>query len=112
MIFLYRFDVNGNGIDFVLNEGIAEDMSPEYELVLKPIIESTCETLMRYKCFSKGNPIMTGTILDTSEFEVMLSEGLGKYINPYEKNLLFEAAKLIADILVLVMERRGVDKRQ
>jgi hypothetical protein len=28
-IFLYRFELRGNGIDFVLNEAIDEDMYPD-----------------------------------------------------------------------------------
>jgi len=109
LIFLYRFDKHkNNGIDFVLNEGIAEDMYSDLEQdLLKPLVRAACKTLMLYKSFSKTDTIMTGTILDTNEFEVMLSEGLGSYINLYEKSILFEQAKLIADILIKVMDRRS-----
>ena len=93
-----------NGIDFILNEGIAEDMYPEYELMLQPLVKSTCETLMMYKYFSKCNPILSCRILDSNELEVMLSEGLGQYIDAYTKNqIIFENAKLIAEILGKVM---------
>lgn len=55
---------------------------------------------------------MEGRILDTNEFEVMLSEGLGQHIDPYTKNqILFENAKIIADILAKVMERRSLERR-
>ncbi|PFK02547.1 hypothetical protein [Bacillus cereus] len=37
MIFLYRFDLKDNGIDFVLNEKIAADMLPYYEEMLRPL---------------------------------------------------------------------------
>lgn len=44
---------------------------------------------------------MTGTLLETNEFEVTLSEGLGEYIDPYTKNkIIFEHVKIIVDILI------------
>lgn len=115
MIFLYRFDKNGNGIDFILNEVIAEDMMPypEYDIMLKPLVHSTCQMLMPYRVFCKGDTMMTGTILDTNEFEVMLSTGLGQHIDAYTKNqIIFENAKLIADVLVKVMERSSSDRQE
>lgn len=113
MIFLYRFDLKGKGIDFVLNEGIAQDMYPEYEEMLRPLVFSTCQVLDHYKHLSKHSTIMTGNILDTNEFEVMLSEGLGSLIDSYTKNqIIFENAKLIADILMKVMERRTLESRE
>ncbi len=36
-IFLYRFELRGNSIDFVLNESIAEDMYPEIDEKMKPL---------------------------------------------------------------------------
>lgn len=111
MIFLYNFTIKGNGIDFVLNEGLVQDMYSDLDEQLKIAVESTAQKLMRYKDLSKSDVIMTGRILDTNEFEVTLSEGLGQYINPYEKNLLFNDAKLIADILVNVMHRRSLERK-
>ena len=114
MIFLYRFDKNGNGIEFILNEVLAEDMIPypEYDIMLKPLVHSTCQILMPYKAFCKDDTIMTGTILDTNEFEVMLSTGLGKHIDAYTKNqIIFENARLIAEVLAKIMERRSLERR-
>jgi hypothetical protein len=46
---------------------------------------------------------MNAKILETDE--------LGKYINPYEKNLIFENGKIIADILNEVMRRRTLEEK-
>jgi hypothetical protein len=109
VIFLYRFDKHKtkNGIDFVLNEGIAEDMYPDLELLLRPLVRSMCTFLMDYKNYSKTDTIFSGTILDTNELEVTFSEGLGKYVGAYEKSMVFEQGKLIAEILAKVMDRRS-----
>lgn len=105
MIFLYRFDLKDNGIDFVLNEQIAADMLPYYEEMLRPLVASLAETLSFYRAFSKHPTILTGKILDNNELEIMLSEGLGQYIDVYTKNqIIFENGKLIADILIKVMD--------
>lgn len=105
MIFLYRFDLKGNGIDFVLNEKIAADMLPYYEEMLRPLVASLAENLSFYRAFSKHPTILTGKILDNNELEIMLSEGLGQYIDVYTKNqIIFESGKLIADILIKVMD--------
>jgi hypothetical protein len=105
MIFLYRFDLKDNGIDFVLNEKIAADMLPYYEEMLRPLVASLAETLSFYRAFSKHPTILTGKILDNNELEIMLSEGLGQYIDVYTKNqIIFENGKLIADLLIKVMD--------
>ena len=105
MIFLYRFDLKDNGIDFVLNEKIAADMLPYYEEMLRPLVASLAETLSFYRAFSKHPTILTSKILDNNELEIMLSEGLGQYIDVYTKNqIIFENGKLIADILIKVMD--------
>ncbi len=83
MIFLYRFDLKDNGIDFVLNEKIAADMLPYYEEMLRPLVASLAETLSFYRAFSKHSTILTSKILDNNELEIMLSEGLGQYIDVY-----------------------------
>ena len=45
-IFLFRFELlGGNGIDFVLNEAIAEDMYPDIDEKMKPLVHACCETL-------------------------------------------------------------------
>jgi hypothetical protein len=105
MIFLYRFDLKDNGIDFVLNEKIAADMLPYYEEMLRPLVASLAEILSFYRAFSKHPTILTGKILDNNELEIMLSEGLGQYIDVYTKNqIIFENGKLIADLLIKVMD--------
>jgi hypothetical protein len=46
-IFLFRFELRGRGIDFVLNEAIAADMYPEVDEELKPLVHACCKTLLR-----------------------------------------------------------------
>jgi len=74
-IFLFRFELRGNSIDFVLNEAIAADMYPDIDEKTKPLIHACCETLLRYRHLSVSNTIMDGNFLVTGEFEVMLSRG-------------------------------------
>src|SRR5919109_5593807 len=105
-IFLFRFDVHGNAIDFVINQAIAADMYQEVDEQLKPLAHACCETLLRYRHLSVSDTIMDGNILDTGEFEVMLSKGLGRHFADDEKQHLFQDAKNIADLLVGVMDRR------
>jgi len=108
-IFLYRFELRGNSIDFVLNEAIAEDMYPDIDEKMKPFVYACCETLLRYKHLSVSNTIMDGNFLVTGEFEVMLSKGLGQYFAHDEKQQLFQDAKTIADLLAEVMDRGTQD---
>src|SRR5215470_14090024 len=103
-IFLFRFELRGNGIDLVLNKAIAADMYQDVDEQLKPLAHACCETLLRYKHLSASNTIMDGNILVTGEFEVMLSKGLGRYFAEEEKQQLFQDAKSIADLLIEVMD--------
>jgi hypothetical protein len=105
-IFLFRFDVHGIGIDFVVNQAIAADMYQDIDEKLKPLAHACCETLSRYRHLSVSNTIMDGNILATGEFEVMLSKGLGRHFAETEKQQLFQDAKTIADLLVEVMDRK------
>src|SRR2546421_6666860 len=105
-IFLFRFDIRGNSISFVVNEGIAADMYEDVDEKLRPLAQVCCETLSRYRHLSVTNTIMDGNILDTGQFEVMLSRGLGKYFVEDEKQHLFQDAKRIADLLTTVMDRK------
>src|SRR5918911_244464 len=89
-IFLFRFEFSGNGMHFVLNQGIAADMYPEVDEQLKPLAHACCETLLRYKHLSVSTTIMDGNLLATGEFEVMLSKGLGKHFADTEKQQLFQ----------------------
>jgi hypothetical protein len=88
-IFLFRFEIIGNGISFVLNQEIAMDMYHDVDEKLKPLAHVCCETLARYRHLSVSDTIMDGNILDTGEFEVMLSRGLGRHFPEDEKQQLF-----------------------
>ena len=105
-IFLFRFELSGNGIEFVINEAIAADMYQDLDEKMKPLVHAICETLLRYKNLSISHRIMDGNILNTGEFEVMLSKGLGKYFREAEKENLFHDAAKIHYILVEVMDRK------
>jgi hypothetical protein len=111
-IFLFRFDLRGNGIDFVLNEAIAADMYHDVDKNIKPLIHACCETLLRYRHLSVSNVIMDGTILTTGEFEVMLSKGLGRHFPHDENEWLFLDAKRISDLLAVVMDRRNQEEKK
>jgi hypothetical protein len=104
-IFLFRFVLHGDGINFVLNESIAEDMYRDIDEKIKPLVHACCETLLRYRPLSVGNTIMDGNILEDGQFEVMLSRGLGRHFAEKEKQHLFQDAKRIADLLAEVMDR-------
>jgi hypothetical protein len=60
-IFLFRFEVIGNGIRFVVNEAIAEDMYPEVDEKLKPLALACCDTLSRYRHLSVSDTIWMAT---------------------------------------------------
>lgn len=106
-IFLFSFALRKNGISFVLNEGVAEDMYPDIDAQLEPLVHACCETLLRHKHRCRGDTIMDGNILIDGHFEVMLSTGLGKYFGEIEKHNLFDDAHEIAKLLMDVMERRS-----
>ena len=111
-IFLFRFELSGNGIDFVVNQAIAADMYQDVDEKLKPLAHACCETLLRYRHLSVSNTIMDGNILATGEFEVMLSKGLGRHFADDEKQQLFQDAKNIADLLVAVMDRKTNEMKE
>jgi hypothetical protein len=104
-IFLFRFEIHGNAISFVINQEIFMDMYEDLDEKIKPLAHACCETLSRYRRLSVSDTIMDGNILDTGEFEVMLSKGLGKHFVEDEKQQLFQDAKSIADLLQEVMAR-------
>jgi len=111
-LLLFRFELRGNGIDFVLNKAIAADMYQDVDETIKPLAHACCETLSRYRRLSVSNTIMDGNILDTGEFEVMLSKGLGRHFVDDEKQQLFQDAKHIADLLVAVMDRKTQELKE
>ncbi len=111
-IFLFRFELCGDGIDFVLNEAIAADMYQDVDEKLKPLVHACCETLLRYRGLSTSSVIMDGNFLAIGGFEVMLSKGLGRAFPHDEKDRLFQDAKNISDLLAAVMERRTQELRE
>jgi hypothetical protein len=111
--FLFRFEIKtGNAISFVINQGIGEDMYPDVDEKMKPLAHACCETLSRYRHLSISNTIMDGNLLETGEFEVMLSKGLGRYFAEDEKQRLFQDAKKLADLLIEVMDRRTKEEKE
>src|SRR5688572_9034964 len=112
LFFLFRFELNDNGISFVLNKEIVADMYQDVDEIIKPLAHACCETLVRYRHLSVSNTIMDGNILDTGEFEVMLSKGLGRHFAEAEKQELFQDAKKIADLLIAVMDRRTKEEQE
>jgi hypothetical protein len=111
-LFLFRFVLSGNGINFVLNKSIAEDMYQDLDEKIKPLAHACCETLLRYRHLSVSDTIMDGNILDIGEFEVMLNKGLGRHFAENEKQQLFQDAKHIADLLVAVMDRKTQELKE
>lgn len=111
-IFLFRFEIHGNAISFVINQEIGMDMYEDIDEKLKPLAHGCCETLSRYRHLSVSTTIMDGSFLDTGEFEVMLSRGLGRYFPEDEKQHLFQDAKRIADLLDEVMLRRTKEEKE
>jgi hypothetical protein len=110
MIFLFQLDVMGSGINFALNEQIAADMYPDLEAKMRPIVVETCDVLQKYKQHSKGNPILKVVVQDNGALSADLSPGLGKYIDEHTKHeVIFENAKMIADILAEVMNRKTLE---
>ncbi|MFC7439585.1 hypothetical protein [Laceyella putida] len=88
MIFLFRFDKTTNGLDFILNEGIAQDMYPDIHEKIIPLVESTARALDHYKIHSIHDTVMQFIIDDNNDMEVKLSPGLGQYIDPITKQVL------------------------
>ena len=54
-IFLFRFELRGNSIDFVLNEAIAADMYQDIDEKIKLLVHACCETLLRHRHLSVSN---------------------------------------------------------
>ncbi|MBH8609382.1 hypothetical protein [Thermoactinomyces sp. CICC 10521] len=112
MIFLFRFDKANNGLDFILNQAIAEDMYPDIHEKMIPLVEATGQALNHYKMKSIQNTVMQFIIDDNNDMEVKLSPGLGQYIDPITKQVIFTNAKSIADLCVEVMNRRTLERRE
>src|SRR5437764_14934614 len=87
-LFLFRFEIHGNAISFVLNQEIAMDMYEDIDEKLKRLAHACCETLSRYRHTSVSTTITDGNLLDTGELEVMLRRGVGRYFPTNEKQQL------------------------
>src|SRR5660398_338120 len=87
-IFLFRFVLTGNGINFDLNKAIAADMYKDLDEKLKPLSHACCETLLRYKHLSVSNTIRDGHNLNTGESEVAVRKGLGRHFADNEEQQL------------------------
>ncbi|MFM2666624.1 hypothetical protein AAFX24_17470 [Vibrio mediterranei] len=111
-LFLFQFVIANKGVSFVLNEAIAEDLYPESETTLTPLVHACCETLLRYQHQCPTEVIMDGNILHDGDFEVMLSPGLGRRFHPEEKKRLFSDAHEIAKLLLEVMDKRTLEMEQ
>lgn len=111
-IFLFRFELRKSGISFVLNDSIAEDMYPEIDEEMQPLVQACGDTLLRYRDRCQGDTIMDGSILTDNCFEMMLSKGLGSYFPEHEKENLFKDAHEIAKLLLEVMNRRTREMEQ
>lgn len=101
MIFLYQFDVNENGIHFVLNKQIITEMLPQYDVLLRPLVTSLAETLHLYCSLGKRSTLLTSNIRDNGEMEMILNPELEQCIDAYtKKHMIFQKGKRIADILI------------
>ncbi|WP_419180637.1 hypothetical protein [Bacillus cereus] len=101
MIFLYRFDVKENHIQFVLHEQIEYDILPHYDILLRPFVTSLAETLQLYCSLSKQPTLLTSKLQDSGEIEVMLNQELGQCIDGYIKErMILKNGKRIAEILM------------
>lgn len=111
-IFLFRYVLGKNAINFVLNESIAEDMYPEINEQIEPVAKACGATLLRYreKCF--GDTIMDSHILVDGHLELMLSKGLGRHFDEKEKENLFDDAHKISKLLLEVIDRRSKEMEQ
>ncbi|MCD1416950.1 hypothetical protein IOC51_23285 [Vibrio parahaemolyticus] len=109
-IFLFRFEQQEKALSFVLNEAIAEDLYPDSQTQLLPLIHVCSETLLRYRHRCRTSAIMDMNILTDGDLEVMLSPGLGRYFPDREKLYLFSDAHDMAKILMNVMDRRSQEQ--
>lgn len=109
MIFLYQFDVKENGIHFVLNEQLADDIFPQYDVLLRPLVMSLAETLQLYYSVSRNSTLLTSHIRDNGEIGVVLNQELEHCIDGYTKDyMILKNGKRIADILIEVKKAHTV----
>jgi hypothetical protein len=92
MIFLYRFDVKENGIQFVLNKQIAADMLPHHDILLRPLVTVLAETLQLYCLLRKEPTLLTSNMRENGEIEVILNQRRIRtmYRRVYNKSHNFE----------------------
>jgi len=112
MVFLFRFDIKGNGLEFILNDRIALDftngLNQDLKVKMQPLITNIGNLLMPFRSLSVSPTIITYELLDTKEEEVMLSKGLGIHIPLYIKNEIFRLSRQLAGILEEVMLRHSI----
>ena len=61
-IFLFRFEIHGNAISFVVNQEIAMDMYEDIDEKLKPLAHACCETLSRYRHLSVSTRVSKNAV--------------------------------------------------
>jgi hypothetical protein len=103
MIFLYRFDVKENGIQFVLNKQIALLICFHTMIfcLLRPLVTVLAETLQLYCLLRKEPTLLTSNMRENGEIEVILNQELEQCIDGYTTNhIILKNGKRIADILI------------
>jgi hypothetical protein len=114
MIFLFRFDQAGSGLNFCMNEGIANDMYPDIHEKLIPFVEKAGNALSPFKIYTTKNTVMEMFIDDENVMQVQLAPGLGSIMdtyNPLAKIDAFTSAECIANLLIEVMNRRTLESK-
>lgn len=112
MIFLFRFDQASGGLDFCMNEGIANDMYPDVHKKLIPLIEKTGNALSPFKMYTTQRTVLAMFIGDDNVMQVQLAPGLGSILdtyNPLAKIDAFTGAEGIGNLLVEVMNRKTLE---
>ncbi|MDP1460054.1 hypothetical protein Q8G37_27215 [Bacillus wiedmannii] len=67
----------------------------------KPLVTVLAETLQLYCLLSKEPTLLTSSMRENGEIEVMLNQKLGQCIDEYTKNhVILKNGKRIADILI------------
>lgn len=101
MICLFRFELKDNKIDFILNNKIEKDITPYCNEMLQSLVISLSQNLHSYRPFSKHSTILSCQVSGNKQIEIIVSEGLGRYIDVYTKEeIIFKNSKCIADILI------------
>ncbi|MGY2610618.1 hypothetical protein [Bacillus pretiosus] len=110
MICLFQFDLNNDGIHFILNEKIAIEINSSDFEKLQPIRKYLNNTLSPYLIFSKHPTILSCQLSANKQIDIILSEGLGKYVDVDTKEVIFTAGKLLTDIILEIdnINKKGI----